>query len=151
MPMEAAAGYLRGLREGRRLSRARVAAAVRVSEMSIWRIEEERQQPRAELLASFVSVIQGDIHDVYTLLLDHNATFQDGQRRAEELLRREGLTALRESAPLSAPRGKPAENGSAPHQSEDDLLIEIEEELRRGPAIKRLLRGVIDAWRESQS
>lgn len=149
--MEAAAGYLRGLREGRRLSRARVAAAVRVSEMSIWRIEEERQQPRAELLASFVSVIQGDIHDVYTLLLDRNATFQDGQRRAEELLRREGQIALRDTSPLSSPRSRPAENGSAPQQPEDDLLIEIEEELRRGPAIKRLLRGVIDAWREAQS
>ena len=149
--MEAAAGYLRGLREGRRLSRARVAAAVRVSEMSIWRIEEERQQPRAELLASFVSVIQGDIHDVYTLLLDRNATFQDGQRRAEELLRREGQIALRDTSPLSGPRTKPAENGSAPQQPEDDLLVEIEQELRRGPAIKRLLRGVIDAWREAQS
>ncbi len=144
--MEAAASYLRTIREARRLSRARVAAIMDVSEMSIWRIEEDRQEPRAERLASFVSAIQGDIRDVYDLLVDRHATPDDGRHRAEELLRREGIAPR---APLQVI----ATNGTAPPtpRPDGDILAELQEELRRSPALRRLLRGLIDAWRDAQS
>ncbi|GAB4196519.1 MAG: hypothetical protein OHK0022_14100 [Roseiflexaceae bacterium] len=113
--------------------------------MSIWRIEEDRQEPRAERLASFVSAIQGDIRDVYELLVDRNATPDDGRHRAEELLRREGVTPR-------APQPVIATNGTAPlaPRHDGDILAELQEELRRSPALRRLLRSLIDAWRDAQ-
>ncbi|HEU4322052.1 MAG TPA: helix-turn-helix transcriptional regulator [Roseiflexaceae bacterium] len=146
--MEAAASYLRTIREARRLSRARVAAIMDVSEMSIWRIEEDRQEPRAERLASFVSAIQGDIRDVYELLVDRHATPDDGRHRAEELLRREGI-APRTPLQVVATNGTAPPTPAAP-RTDSDILAELQEELRRSPALRRLLRGLIDAWRDAQ-
>lgn len=143
--MEAAASYLRTIREARRLSRARVAAIMDVSEMSIWRIEEDRQEPRAERLASFVLAIQGDIRDVYDLLVDRQATPDDGRQRAEELLRREGVVPRAPAPVLPINSATP----TAPRY-DGDIVAELQEELRHSPALQRLLRGVIDAWRDAQ-
>jgi DNA-binding XRE family transcriptional regulator len=81
----AASGYLQRLRELRGISRAYVAKVAGTSEQNIFRIEVESQEPRAELLASFILAIKGDIVDVYELLISSDASREDGERRAEEL------------------------------------------------------------------
>jgi DNA-binding XRE family transcriptional regulator len=81
----AASGYLQRLRELRGISRSYVAKVAGTSEQNIFRIEVESQEPRAELLASFILAIKGDIVDVYELLISSDASREDGERRAEEL------------------------------------------------------------------
>ncbi len=78
----AAAAYLQHLREQRGLSRAAVARLIGATEMSIYRIETEAVEPKAELLMQFVDAIGADIYDIYELLLIKGMQREDGIQRA---------------------------------------------------------------------
>ncbi|NJL57267.1 helix-turn-helix transcriptional regulator [bacterium] len=82
MSKAAAAAYLQHLREQRGMSRAAVARVIGATEMTIYRIETEAQEPKAELLMQLVDAIGGDIYDVYELLLLKGMQREDGIRRA---------------------------------------------------------------------
>ena len=92
MSMNAIAGYLQGLREGRDLSKADVASAVRVmlerkvDSVTIWRIETGRQNPGTDLFLAMVIVLRGTMSDVEALFVQTDATHDDGvalgQKRA---------------------------------------------------------------------
>src|SRR5512145_307823 len=86
MGMEAAASYLRKIRESRKISRGRLAAQLDVSEMSIWRIEEEGQEPRAVLFMSLVRTLGASWDDLMALIADAKASREDGRNRAEQFL-----------------------------------------------------------------
>lgn len=80
--MEAVAAYLQMLREGRKMSRAKLAAAVDVSEMSIYRIEERGQQPRPELLQALIEALSARWADVEALLTNEQAGEEEGRQLA---------------------------------------------------------------------
>jgi transcriptional regulator with XRE-family HTH domain len=85
MGMVAASAYLQTLREGRKVSRAKLAAQLGVSEMSIWRIEEEGQEPKAEFFMALVKALGGDPNHLLRLLTE-DATQEEGERLARTVL-----------------------------------------------------------------
>lgn len=86
--MKALGAYFEALRGDR--GRAALAADVGTSEMSIWRIEDGTQEPRAELLSALVRTLKAQWSDVERLLSDSGATAEDGKRLAEGLRARLG-------------------------------------------------------------
>lgn len=80
--MEAVAGYLQAIREGRGISRARVAELTGYTENTIWRVERTRQEPSGELLFKFAYAISGNLLDIQTLILDPAATRATGEHLA---------------------------------------------------------------------
>lgn len=84
--MIAASTYFRVLRDSRGLSRAKLASVLDVSEMTIWRLEEEGQEPKAELLTGLVRTLKARWEDVEALLVNPLATAADGQQRADNLI-----------------------------------------------------------------
>src|SRR5678815_86080 len=84
MKMTALGAYfteLRGLQ-----SRAALAAAAGVSSMSIKRIEEEGQEPKAWMLTALVRALHARWEDVETILSNPRATIEEGQRLARQRL-----------------------------------------------------------------
>lgn len=81
--MEAAAAYLRAMRDHAGFSRGKLAAELGVSEMSIWRIEEDGQEPKAELFTRFVSTVRARWEDIEALMANPAATEEDGRRLAD--------------------------------------------------------------------
>lgn len=84
--MIAASAYFRVLREHHGLSRAKLAGELDVSEMNIWRLEEEAQEPKAELLTALVRRLKARWEDVEALLANPLATAADGRQRADNLI-----------------------------------------------------------------
>jgi transcriptional regulator with XRE-family HTH domain len=87
MSMDSVAAYLRTLRERQKISRAQIVGHTGASEQSIWRIETNDQEPKAELLVAFVDAVNGDIRHVYELLREKSSTAEDGMRLAEQRLK----------------------------------------------------------------
>lgn len=81
--MKALGAYFEVLRGDR--GRAALAADVGISEMSIWRIEDGSQEPRAELLNALVRTLRARWSDVEKLLSDSDATAEDGRQLAISL------------------------------------------------------------------
>ena len=86
MSVPATAAYFRVLRETAGKSRAKLAAELGVSEMSIWRIEEEGQEPKAELLTGLVRALKARWEDVEYLLSKKTFGEAEGTRLAQEWL-----------------------------------------------------------------
>ena len=84
MSLIAAGAYLRTLREAHELSRAKVATLASTHESQIERIERGGGETRASLLLSFAQVVQADLNDLALLILDTNATAEDGLQAAEQ-------------------------------------------------------------------
>lgn len=84
--MRAVGAYLGTLREGRKISRQALAASVGTSVSQLFRIEEEGQETRGSLLIAIVAALRGKLDDVMTLMLDKNATAEDGARAAHKAL-----------------------------------------------------------------
>lgn len=84
--MEAVGAYLRTLREARKLSRAAVAAQIGTHESQLVRIEAGDQDTRGSLLLAFINVVRGRAEDVQRLILNQNATVEDGRRMADAAL-----------------------------------------------------------------
>jgi transcriptional regulator with XRE-family HTH domain len=121
MSKAAAAAYLQRLRELRGLSRAHVARLVGTSEMTIYRIESEAQEPKADALMAFLDVISGDVYDIYQLLRATDAPREDGERRADE-------RAKNTLAAQAHERPKPIRK---PQHPDSDLAQEIADLRRR--------------------
>lgn len=72
--MQAVAGYLRGLREGRGLSQVQVAASVGtmlgrdVQSTTIWRIETAKTVPGGDMLLALLNTLRGDMDELLRLL-----------------------------------------------------------------------------------
>jgi transcriptional regulator with XRE-family HTH domain len=83
--------YLRRLRELRGMSRARVVQTIgtNASENQIMRIEAGEIDTRATMLMFFLKAVQGNVHHAAELVLNSNATEEDGRRLAEEWVQRE--------------------------------------------------------------
>jgi DNA-binding XRE family transcriptional regulator len=138
MGMEAVGAYLRTLRDdGRKISRAKLAAQLEVSEQSIYRIEENRQEPNPELLARIIATLGGDPTDVHELLLHKKATPEQGRDVALQRINVR-LTAEQEVDQLVVPS-----DPEALRQAIAELRIEYERE----PAVVELFRSWLAGWR----
>lgn len=82
--MTAFAAWVEARRDAMKWSRAKLAMELGISEMSVYRIERQGQQPEPELLARIISVLQGSWSAVRDLLLNDAATDEDGRRAATE-------------------------------------------------------------------
>lgn len=82
--MLALGAYFAELRGQR--SRAAVAADMGVSEMSILRIEEKGQEPKAEMLSGLVRTLRARWDDVEALLSNPRATPEEGRKLAQQRL-----------------------------------------------------------------
>ena len=103
--MEAVGTYLRTLREAHRLSRAAVASQIGTHESQLVRIEAGEQDSRGSLLLAFVAIVQGRANDIQRLILDQQATAEDGRRLAGEVLtqsERDSILSIADSDPKRA-------------------------------------------------
>lgn len=82
--MTAFAAWVEARRDTLKWTRAKLALELGISEMSVYRIERQGQQPEPELLARIVTTLQGSWSTVRDLLLSETATNEDGQRAATE-------------------------------------------------------------------
>ncbi len=62
--------YLKACREARKLTRARLAALLQTSEVTIWRIETNQQEPSGALLVAFINVVGADFEHIRHLVVD---------------------------------------------------------------------------------
>lgn len=80
----ALAGYIKRYREHKALVQEDLAQMVGVRGLQIWRWEKGEATPRVELLARLLEVVGGSAATAHKLLLDADATEQDGERMAEQ-------------------------------------------------------------------
>lgn len=83
--------YLRVLRERQKMTREQLVDRIRehshdtvkVSDVSLWSIEDGRQEPKGRLLFALIEAVQGNHDDVSRLLLDNSSTVEDARQLAE--------------------------------------------------------------------
>lgn len=92
--MQAAATYLRTLREKRSLSQEDVASQVGVSSKMIIEWEKGRSEPSSTRLAAFVAAVRGSAEMVHQLLLNQNATEDEGRNFAQQWIVEESRDQL---------------------------------------------------------
>lgn len=80
--MRALGAYFEELRGTQ--SREALAATMGISVMSILRIEEKGQEPKAEMLNNLVRTLQARWDDVEVLLSNKHATAEEGRRLARQ-------------------------------------------------------------------
>ncbi len=83
MSMIAVGAYVRYLRESYDLTSLTVSTLAHVNPNYIWRIETGEIKPGAEKLAAVIRAVKGNFEEVSQLLLDENATEEDGRIVAE--------------------------------------------------------------------
>lgn len=128
--MEAVGAYLRTLREAHKLSRAAVAAQIGTHESQLVRIEAGEQDTRGSLLLAFIGVVRGRAGDVQRLILNHEATADDGRRLADEVLtqaERDSILAIADTDPKRA------------------ALLRRIAELSDDPELRARIEGYLDA------
>lgn len=76
--------YIRTLREAKRMSRGDLGSRVNTSVSQLVRLENGEQDTRSVLLAAIVKEVEGDFRDVSELLLNEQATAEDGKSMARE-------------------------------------------------------------------
>lgn len=81
--MEAVSALIRLRRDQLGMSRRALAIAANVTEMTIYRIEEKRQEPGVSTIARVLSALHLPWKVAERLLLDQTATAADGARAAE--------------------------------------------------------------------
>lgn len=138
MSVEAAGAYLKRLRKASDLTLQEIADAAGTSISQISRIETGDGNTRGQLLLHYTRIVDGDTDEVTNLLLDPDATVEQGKALAERRLRR-GFT--------------PEERGERSPEDDpetDALLDEIEQELKFSNQAKVVLRALLDAWREGR-
>ncbi len=89
MSMQAAGMYLRTLRERRGFSREDVAHELGTDKTQIQRVENGTHDTRSSLLLGFVRVVQGNTDHVADLMLNADATAEEGKQLAEQWLDQE--------------------------------------------------------------
>jgi transcriptional regulator with XRE-family HTH domain len=80
--------YIRTLREAKRMSRGELGSRVNTSVSQLVRLENGEQDTRSVLLAVIVKELEGDFRDVSELLLNEQATAEDGKRMARERIQK---------------------------------------------------------------
>jgi transcriptional regulator with XRE-family HTH domain len=78
--------YLRTLRERRGLSREDIAHELGTDKTQVQRIENGTNDTRGSLLLGFVRAVQGDFGQLADLILNDDATIEDGRQLAEQWL-----------------------------------------------------------------
>lgn len=146
--MEAVATYFRVLREGRSYTRAKLAAELGVSEMTIWRLEEEGQEPKAAFLTGLIRTLQARWQDIEHLFRA-DATPEDGHRLAQEWLQvppeeqvqyeriRHNLDLVRDHV------------GNDPVRLQE-LIEQLRQMTRYDPAVIDLIEGILIGRRSSR-
>ncbi len=86
MKMAALAAYLQTVRKHRKISQERLADQLGTAALTIWRIENAKQEPGSELLIKIVDAIRANLDDVRRLILDDTLTEEDGIRMARAFL-----------------------------------------------------------------
>ncbi len=87
MAWSAVGPYLKTCREARKLTRARLAALLQTSEVTIWRIETNQQEPSGALLVAFINVVGADFDHIRHLVVDSPPpvaaapVYPDGEQR----------------------------------------------------------------------
>lgn len=84
--MIAAGAYLRTLREGRGLTRDEVAYEIGTSGVQVMRIEKGEVDTRGSLLMALAKRVHANVDHISRLLLDEQATAEDGQQLAAQWL-----------------------------------------------------------------
>jgi transcriptional regulator with XRE-family HTH domain len=84
--MEAVGAYLMELRTQKGITREQIADATGVTVMTIFRIEERDQEPKAGIFAGIVKHVGASWDEVQRLLLDPRATGADGKAAARRWL-----------------------------------------------------------------
>ena len=141
MPMDAALKYLRAIREGRNVTQAQVAHAASVEPKQVYRWERGESEPTASGLAAYIALVGASPQDVQDLIADSSATPVEALRRAQHWL---AQRPSEQSAPADA--AALAEQAHAATAFDDPILAEIQAEVRLDARLKKLLRGVLDAW-----
>jgi transcriptional regulator with XRE-family HTH domain len=83
MSLVAVGAYLQTLRDLHRIPRAEVAQGANTSESQILRIERGDQETRSSVLFSFNRIVEGDFDQLSQLLLQEDATLEDGVAAAK--------------------------------------------------------------------
>ena len=92
--MIATGSYIRTLREAHKLTRAEVAKQTGTSEIQLVRIEKGEQETRGSLLMALIRSVKGNLEHVARLILDDQATVEDGQRLALQWFTGEEIAEL---------------------------------------------------------
>lgn len=86
MNMAALGAYLQTVRKHRKISQERLAEQLGTAALTIWRIENARQEPGGELLFKIVAAIKANLDDVMRLVLEDNLTEDDGIQLAQAFI-----------------------------------------------------------------
>lgn len=86
--MQAAGMYLRTLRDWEKLTQKDVAQKLGVSTKQVERWEKGDSDPSSTALAAFIELVHGSAEQVKRLILDKNATEEDGRELARRWLSR---------------------------------------------------------------
>ena len=119
MSVQAVGGYVQGLIDRQKgMTVASVSAAAGVEPNYIWRLRMgEVKKPSAEIIGSLVRAAKGSVEQAIALLLNAEATEEDGRQAAAKS---EFVLSLRHRAALEG------------LDDEDlDLIIELAERMRR--------------------
>ena len=135
--MDAALKYLRAIREGRNLTQAQVARAAGVEPKQVYRWERGESEPTASGLSAYIAVVGAPAQEVQDLIADPSATSAEALRRAQRTLAQ---------PPPGQPAGLPHSAEQASTAYDDPILAELQAQVRLDASLKKLLRGVLDAW-----
>ncbi len=86
MKMAALAAYLQTIRKHRGISQERLAEQLGTAGVTIWRIENSKQEPGGELLIKIADAIRANLDDIRRLVIDDNLTEEDGIRMAKAFI-----------------------------------------------------------------
>ncbi len=86
MNMAALGSYLQTVRKHRKISQERLAEQIGTAALTIWRIENAKQEPGGELLFKIVAAIKANLDDVMRLVLEDNLTEDDGIQLAQAFI-----------------------------------------------------------------
>lgn len=123
--------YLRVLRERQKLTRDQLVErvktnsneAVKLSDVSLWSIEDGRQEPKGRLLFALIEALSASYEDISRLILDDSLTVDDARELAERRLSEE------RRAQVIDPIVSEFVNGFTP-----DELAQVRDELANDPA-----------------
>ena len=96
MGVLAATAYLKALREARGLSQDDVARAIGASMRQVGAWERAESDPASSSLAAYIRCVHASAEHVVSLLIDPDATREDGARLAREWLEQSEQSYLRE-------------------------------------------------------
>lgn len=89
MSMKAVGAYLHTLREHHDLTLTEIAKKLKTSSSLIFRVEQGQGETRGSILLGFTRLVEGSPDDIANLLLNPNASVEDGQtfavRRVNQL------------------------------------------------------------------